>query len=62
MGRSSTLTEDLELAVDANRRHPRLVIDRIREPISTMSDINRRHTMKHIQNLSKLSTLYNNMI
>lgn len=38
------------------------VIDRIREPISTMSDINRRHTMKHIQNLSKLSTLYNNMI
>ena len=37
------------------------VIDRIREPISLMSDTNRVHTMKHIQNLSKLSSLYQNV-
>ena len=36
-----------------------IIIDKIRGPISSMSSANRLHTMKHIQNLSKLSLLYN---
>jgi hypothetical protein len=34
------------------------VIDTLREPIRTMSDINKGHTMKYIQILSKLSFMY----
>ena len=35
-----------------------IIIDKLRGPISSMSSTNRLHTMKHIQNLSKLSLLY----
>ncbi len=34
------------------------VIDIIREPIRTMNDVNKTHTIKYIQVLSKLSELY----
>jgi hypothetical protein len=34
------------------------VIDTLREPIRTMSDTNKGHTMKYIQLLSKLSFMY----
>jgi hypothetical protein len=34
-------------------------INKIREPIKGMSDINQQHSMKYIQNLSKLSFIYN---
>lgn len=34
------------------------IIDTLRGPVQEMSDVNRGHTMKYIQNLSKLSTLY----
>lgn len=34
------------------------MIDKIREPIRSMSEQNKEHSMKYIQNLSKLSTLY----
>ena len=34
------------------------IIDTLRKPISGMSDTNRAHSMKYIQNLSKLSMLY----
>lgn len=34
------------------------IIDNIREPVRTMSDVNRSHTMNYIQNLSKLSNMY----
>ena len=34
------------------------VIDTLRAPIQMMSDTNRAHTMKYIQNLSTLSTLW----
>ena len=37
------------------------MIDNIRKPISEMDDQNKEHCAKYIQNLSKLSTLYNNM-
>jgi hypothetical protein len=33
-------------------------IDKIREPIRNMGDENKTHTMKYIQNLSKLSQVY----
>ncbi len=34
------------------------IIDNIREPIRTMSDVNRAHTMSYVQNLCKLSNMY----
>ena len=34
------------------------MIDVVREPVKQMSDVNRQHSMKYIQNLSKLSILY----
>lgn len=37
------------------------MIDNIRKPISEMNDQNKQHCAKYIQNLSKLSTLYNSM-
>jgi hypothetical protein len=33
-------------------------INKIREPIKSMSDVNQKHAMKYIQNLSKLSMMY----
>uniref|UniRef100_A0A6C0H2R7 Uncharacterized protein n=1 Tax=viral metagenome TaxID=1070528 RepID=A0A6C0H2R7_9ZZZZ len=35
------------------------MIDKIREPIKNMGDSNKAHSTKYIQNLSKLSLLYN---
>lgn len=37
------------------------VIDKIREPIRTMDDTNQQHSMKYIQNLSKLAASYNSL-
>jgi len=33
-------------------------INKIRAPIKSMSEVNQKHSMKYIQNLSKLSALY----
>jgi hypothetical protein len=33
-------------------------INKIRLPIKSMSDVNQMHSMKYIQNLSKLSMMY----
>lgn len=37
------------------------MIDKLREPVRRMSDLSKTHSMKYIQNLSKLSTLYDGM-
>ena len=37
------------------------IIDRIRSPIKEMDTVNRDHSAKYIQNLSKLSTMYMEM-
>jgi hypothetical protein len=34
------------------------IIDTLRQPIKDASDINKAHSMKYIQNLSKLSNMY----
>ena len=47
-----------DLRAIANSGEVLRVIDTLREPIRTMSDINKGHTMKYIQILSKLSFMY----
>ncbi len=37
------------------------LIDKIRNPIKNMDDLNKEHCSKYIQNLSKLSAMYNSM-
>lgn len=37
------------------------MIDTFRTPIKEMGDVNKEHTTKYIQNLSKLSMMYNDM-
>jgi hypothetical protein len=36
-------------------------INKIREPIKIMNEVNKQHSMKYIQNLSKLSLTYTNL-
>ena len=43
----------------ANSNEIMKVIDVMRGPIKEMSVVNREHSMKYIQNLSKISVLYN---
>ena len=49
-------TEDVSLM--SNSDEILQMIDRIRDPISSMSKQNQCHTMKHIKNLTKLSLIY----
>lgn len=51
--------EDLKYL--ANSKEILSVIDKIREPIRGMNEVNRQHSMKYIQNLCKLSLTYNSM-
>ena len=48
-----------DVALLANSQEIMNTINKIREPIKGMSDINQLHSMKYIQNLSKLSLIYN---
>lgn len=38
------------------------MIDTLREPVKMMSNENKNHSMKYIQNLSKLSNIYNKLL
>lgn len=44
----------------SNSRDVIEMINKIRQPIRSMSDTNRSHTMEHIQLLSNLSSMYHN--
>lgn len=50
-------SEDLSML--SNSKDIMKVIDKIRNPIKNMSDVNKEHCQKYIQNLSKLSSVYN---
>lgn len=47
-----------DLNLLANSGEIMKIIDVIREPVRSMSETNKAHSMKYIQNLSKLSMLY----
>ncbi len=47
-----------DLSVLANGGEIMKIIDSFRDPVKNMSDVNKQHTMKYIQNLSKLSSMY----
>lgn len=50
-----------DLTYMANANDIMNVIDTLRDPVKNMGDTNKAHTMKYIQNLSKLSTMYLSM-
>ena len=45
----------------ANSQNIMSIIDTLRQPVKEMSDTNKEHTMKYLQNLSKLSNVYSTM-
>lgn len=47
-----------DLAHLNNSENIMTMIDSLRGPVKQMSDINKAHSMKYIQNLSKLSSMY----
>jgi predicted component of viral defense system (DUF524 family) len=47
-----------DIAVLANSTEILKTINKIRAPIKDMSEVNQQHSMKYIQNLSKLSMMY----
>jgi hypothetical protein len=50
-----------DLTYMANANEIVKIIDTLREPVKNMGDSNKEHTIKYIQNLSKLSDMYFNM-
>jgi hypothetical protein len=52
-------SDDLSTVSNANKILN--IIDTLRTPIKEMGDTNKEHTIKYIQNLSKLSMMYNDM-
>ena len=38
------------------------MIDNIRKPIKEMDEVNKKHSLKYIQNLCKLSEIYNSVV
>lgn len=47
-----------DLSILANSGEIMKIIDKLRQPIKEMDDANKEHSIKYIQNLSKLSILY----
>jgi hypothetical protein len=52
-------SDDLSTVSNANKILN--IIDTLRTPIKEMGDTSKEHTIKYIQNLSKLSMMYNDM-
>jgi hypothetical protein len=52
-------SDDLSAVSNANKILN--IIDTLRTPIKEMGDTSKEHTIKYIQNLSKLSMMYNDM-
>ena len=50
--------EDLAYLSSASTNEIMAIIDTLRGPVKEMSDVNRAHSMKYIQNLSKRSDMY----
>jgi len=50
-----------DLGTLANANEIMKIIDKIRAPIKAMDDTNKAHSAKYIQNLSKLSIVYNDL-
>jgi hypothetical protein len=50
-----------DLSVLQNSSEIIKIIDTLREPVSNMSETEKAFTMKYLQNLSKLSMMYNSM-
>lgn len=48
-----------DLSTTANAKEIIGMIDRIRGPIKSMDETNKNHSIKYIQNLTKLSVMYN---
>jgi len=51
-----------DLSILSNSRDIMKIIDKIRDPIKNMNPVNKGHCQKYIQNLSKLSNIYNDFI
>lgn len=47
-----------DLSILANSAEIMKIIDKLRQPIKEMDAVNKEHSIKYIQNLSKLSMLY----
>jgi hypothetical protein len=47
-----------DLTILSNAKDIMKAIDTIREPVRNMSEVNKSHSMKYIQKLSTLSTMY----
>lgn len=51
----------IDLKKVSNAKDVMNIIEQIREPIKTMDDISKQHTMEYVKNLSELSRIYNSM-
>jgi hypothetical protein len=51
-----------DLAALVNANEIMKIIDKIRKPIQSMDETNKAHTAKYIQNLSKLSVAYDELL
>ena len=50
-----------DLSMVSNAKEIMGMIDKLREPVRNMSELSKQHSMKYIQNLSKLSVIYESM-
>jgi len=51
-----------DLAMLKNSNEIMNIIDKVREPLLSMNEVNKKHSAKYIQNLSQLSIVYNGLV